>query len=183
MTLIFLIPFIRAKWFLLWILICAVNPPSFCQNLLIISPHILCNFLSPASDVSSLPPISSLLFPYPKDPILSTGTWPSEGSNCQIELWIAQSVAGILACTSTEYAGGKIKMWNLHLSTPKMCSTTFQAEVWRRLKSSSSLAGLCIEYSVSYSAFNNKIHTEHWHIPTLQDGSAHLSMGKPASAR
>ena len=57
---------------------------------------------------------------------------------------MAQSAAGILACTSGEYAGGMIKMWNLRLSTPKIHSMTLQAEAWRRLKSSSLLAGLYV---------------------------------------
>ena len=80
------------------------------------------------SDLSLLSPISSSLPPYP-------------------------SAAGILACTSGEYAGGKIKMQNLHLSTPKMCSITLWAEAWWRLKSSSLSAGLWGGYLVNYFAF------------------------------
>ena len=45
-----------------------------------------------------------------------------------------------------------------------------------KIESSSLSARLCIEYLVNYLAFNNKMHIAHWHIPTTQDGSAHLGM-------
>ena len=69
---------------------------------------------------------------------------PSDESNSWIKLCMTSSAAGILACTLGEYAGGKIKIQNLCLSIPKICSMTLWADEWWRLKSSSLLAGLCI---------------------------------------
>ena len=107
----------------------------------------------------------------------SAGKLPSDESNSWIKLCMTPSAAGILACTSGEYAGGKIKIQNLCLSTPKICSMTLWADKWWRLKSSSLLAGLCIyKYQINYFEFFKKPHTTNWYNPTLQDGSTHLDM-------
>lgn len=83
--------------------------------------------------------VSSCLYP---EEMLSVGRGPSEGSCCRIKLWMAHNAAGILACTSGAYSGGKWRMQNLCLSTPNMRSVTLRADAWRRLKSSSLFAGL-----------------------------------------
>lgn len=54
----------------------------------------------------------------------SASKLPSDESNSWIKLCITPSAVGILACTLVEYAGAKIKIQNLCLSTPKICSMT-----------------------------------------------------------
>ena len=54
----------------------------------------------------------------------SAGKLPLGESNSWIKLCITPSAVGILACTLVEYAGAKIEIQNLCLSTPKICSMT-----------------------------------------------------------
>jgi hypothetical protein len=50
--------------------------------------------------------------------------------------------AGSLACQCMSSSGGTIRILNRRFKTPNILSTTFRAIAWRRLKSSSRLAGL-----------------------------------------
>ena len=58
----------------------------------------------------------------------SAGKLPSDESNFWIKLCMTPSAAGVLACTLGEYAGAKIEIQNLSLSTPKICSMTLWAD-------------------------------------------------------
>ena len=58
----------------------------------------------------------------------SAGKLPSDESNSWIKLCMTPSATRILAYTLGEYAGGKIKIQNLCLSTQKICSMTLWAD-------------------------------------------------------